>query len=133
MGRSINSDALRRRSNTAEQRLILATLEACGAMLQVEICRALGLHRNTVFRVINRLHESRLVYVEGWSHHPDSNTLSRTWALRTSEEQRDAPKPKPKPRVDINRDYQARHRARLAAQRAVKRADTPNIWNGLLA
>lgn len=133
MGRILNPAALGRRSDTATQRLILAALETSGAMLQVEICKTLGMHRNTVSRVINRLHEGRLVFVESWVHPEASNTLSRSWAVRTSDEQRDAPRPKPKPRVDVYRDYQQRHKARLTTRRYVKRATETNIWNGLLA
>jgi hypothetical protein len=133
VGRTINAAALGRRGNTATQRLILAALESGGAMLQIEICAALGMHRNTVHRVLQRLHKSQVVFVESWVHPAESNTLTRSWAIRTSNDQCDAQRPKPKRRTDINRDYRHRHKAVLATWRSLKRGDAPNIWNGLLA
>lgn len=129
----MNQAMLSRRSDTATQRLIIALLRANGTMIQAEICSALGLHRNTVYRVLGRLHKSRVVFIESWVHPASSNTLTRSWDLRTSDEHSDAARPKPKVRSAVNQDYRDRHKARLAARRSVKRADEPNIWKGLLA
>lgn len=128
----MNQAMLSRRGDTATQRLIIALLRDSGAMIQAEICSTLGLHRNTVYRVLGRLHKSRVVFVESWVHPASSNTLTRAWDLRTTEKQSDATRPKPKVRSAVNQDYRDRHKARLAARRSVKRADEPNIWRGLL-
>ncbi len=133
MGGRINPEALAKRSDTPTRKLVVRVLQDCGAMLQSEICATLGLHRNTVYRLMRRLHESRLVFVESWTHTRNSNTLCRVWALRTSDDQRDAPKPPRKQRRDINSDYYARHKALLAAKQAVKKSGKAiTVWTGLM-
>lgn len=128
----MSPEVLARRSDTPQQRLVLATLTECGAMLQCELAQHLGLHRNTVQKVVERLHKNGLVFVSAWVRPKRTNALSRAWAIRTSEYQRDAVKPPRKPRRAVVRDYYVRHQARILARRALERGDPTNPWKGLM-
>lgn len=58
-----------------------------------EIVERLGVRSTSAFNIIRRLYGEGRIYISGWQVRPDGGTYSAVYSARTSEDQKDLPKP----------------------------------------
>ena len=89
-------------------------------------------HRAVIHKVLKKLYEAKVIYIQGWVHPGDSNCLAPVWAWRTSSFQRDTKRPAPKTRTEINKTWNRNHAAYRSIKQRMARGTPTNVWTGLM-
>jgi hypothetical protein len=108
---------------TEPRAIILERLKTIGPMLAKEIEAECGLGHEGTRKAINAMHAAGLIYVKDWPHLTVQR--ARLWALKTSRNQIDAPKPAKGTNAEYQATYRARHKRVLKARRSAVARTNP--------